>query len=128
MCNTLGVKVGLNKTAQQLEFGMPSLSECKKLLTQRSIMRCFIMIFLFVSKARKKAAFVCLQNEEQGTGQHTATCKINGNRSDGVPVVNWYKSAVENRWKLPFILQVAVWVCESGLSERADSPKEILVS
>jgi hypothetical protein len=25
----------------------------------------------------------------------TATCKINGNRSDGVPVVNWYKSVVE---------------------------------
>ncbi len=25
----------------------------------------------------------------------TATCKINGNRSDGVPVVNWCKSAVE---------------------------------
>ncbi len=36
--------------------------------------------------------------------QHTATCKINGNRSDGVPVVNWYKSAVEKshlicKWK-----------------------------
>ncbi len=28
---------------------------------------------------------------------HTATCKINGNHSDGVPVANWYKSAVENR-------------------------------
>jgi hypothetical protein len=27
----------------------------------------------------------------------TATCKVNGNRSDGVLVVNWYKSAVENR-------------------------------
>jgi hypothetical protein len=39
---------------------------------------------------------------------HTATCKINGNRSDGVPVVNWYKAAVENRWKFPCILQVAV--------------------
>ncbi len=22
---------------------------------------------------------------------YTVTCKINGNRSDGVPVVNWYK-------------------------------------
>ncbi len=27
----------------------------------------------------------------------TATCKINGNRSDGDPVVSWYNSAVENR-------------------------------
>jgi hypothetical protein len=26
----------------------------------------------------------------------TATYKINGNCSDGVPVVNWYKSSVEN--------------------------------
>ncbi len=41
---------------------------------------------------------------------HTAACKINGNRSDGVSVVIWYKSAVENRWKFPFILQVAVWL------------------
>ena len=39
---------------------------------------------------------------------HTATCKINGNRSDGVPVANWYKAAVEKRWRFPFILQVAV--------------------
>jgi hypothetical protein len=29
---------------------------------------------------------------------NTVTWKINGNRSDGVPVVNWYKSALENRW------------------------------
>ncbi len=28
---------------------------------------------------------------------YTATGRINGNRSDGVQVVNWYKSAVENR-------------------------------
>jgi hypothetical protein len=27
---------------------------------------------------------------------NTATCKMNGNRTDGVPVVNWNKSAVEN--------------------------------
>jgi hypothetical protein len=38
----------------------------------------------------------------------TANCKINGNRSDGVPVVMLYKAAVGNRWKFPFILQVAV--------------------
>ncbi len=38
----------------------------------------------------------------------TATCKINGNRSDGVPVVSWYQSPVEDCWKFPFILQVAV--------------------
>ena len=30
------------------------------------------------------------------------TC-TNGNRFDGVPVVNWYKSAIEYRWKFPFI-------------------------
>ncbi len=41
-------------------------------------------------------------------GLHTATCKLNGNRSDGVPVVNWYKSAVEKRWEFPFVLQDAV--------------------
>ncbi len=28
---------------------------------------------------------------------HSASCKTNWNRSDGVPVVNWYKSAVEDR-------------------------------
>ncbi len=37
----------------------------------------------------------------------TASCQINENRSDGVPVVNYYKSAVEKRWKFPSILQVA---------------------
>jgi hypothetical protein len=39
---------------------------------------------------------------------HFSTRKINGNRSDGDPVVNCYKSAVENRWTIPVILQVAV--------------------
>jgi hypothetical protein len=41
-------------------------------------------------KLQLKAALVCVILP-------TATCKINGTRSDGVPVVNWYKSAVENR-------------------------------
>jgi hypothetical protein len=48
--------------------------------------------------------------------QATVTCKMNGNRSDGVPVVNWYKSAVESRWKFPFLLHVALsarFVCNA---------------
>jgi len=39
------------------------------------------------------------------------TIQMNDNatyRSDGVPLVNLYKSAVENRWKCPFIMQVTV--------------------
>ncbi len=35
------------------------------------------------------------------------TC-LQGNRSDGVPVVKWYESAVEKRSQIPFILLVCV--------------------
>ena len=46
---------------------------------------------------------------EHKNKHNTATCKINESHSDGAPVVNWYISAVENRWKFfSFILQVAV--------------------
>jgi hypothetical protein len=38
--------------------------------------------------ARSLASYSCICD--------TAPCKINGNRSDGVPVVKWYKEAVEN--------------------------------
>ncbi len=38
----------------------------------------------------------------------TASWKINGKHSDGASVVYWYKSGVENRFKSPFILKVAV--------------------
>ncbi len=46
---------------------------------------------------------------------HTVTCKINGNLSDGAPVENWYKSAVENRSKFPFILQGAVYASRAQI-------------
>jgi hypothetical protein len=43
----------------------------------------------------------------------TVTSKINGNRTDGVPVVVWYKCPVQNHRNLPLILQVAVYASEA---------------
>ncbi len=68
-----------------------------------------------VSVRDARVACVCLWDEymharkaKNKTSQislfRTVTCKINGDCSDGVPVVNWYKSAVQNRWKFPFFL------------------------
>jgi len=40
------------------------------------------------------------------SARNTAICTVNGHRSDGVPVVIWYKQ----RWRFPCILHVAIFV------------------